>query len=886
MPLAAGAALGPYEILGALGSGGMGQVYRARDPRLGRDVAIKLIAGQEEQEGVVSPEHALRHAARIRRFEQEARTAGRLNHPNVLTVYDVGHHDGVPFIVAELLRGETLRTRLQHGALPVRTALEYARQMADGLAAAHGEGVVHCDIKPENVFVTREERVKILDFGIAKLATMADDDGSTGAGSATETSADVVAGTAAYMSPEQIRADVVDARSDIFSVGIVLHEMLTGRSPFARSSVADTMAAVLRDEPPGVAIFDLPPGLAPVVARCLAKAREARFQSARDLAFHLSTCAASMDSAAGIGTIESRRSRSRSMAPLAVMLAIVGLALGAQAVWRNREPPATVDPFAGARFSRLTDWEGVEGAAEISPDGRLVTFMADREGAFDVWLYEVGSGRFENLTHGAVPLGAPSHVLRQLGFNPDGSGIWMRMPRSTLIPTAGGAGHRFLEEGAAGPAWSPDGRQIAYFINGRGDPLFVSDPAGSNPRRLIGGDEDGVHTHNPVWSLDGQWIYFVRGASVGSGFEMDIWRIRPSGEAAERLSELKTTLNTLAPIDDRTLLYVARDRDQSGPWLFALDLETRMSRRVVAGLEPFRSVSASRDGRRVVATVSRPTTTVARVPILNRLADDRDVQLEPAIAGLARAVRFRGTSAFYFSPRGTYEALLRADGGAAVEILKNYEAGKAPPVAISPDGRQLAMVLERDRKPRVTVVGADGTSLRVLSLTIEAESSPDWSPDGRWIVVAGSDPQGPGLFKVAADTGAAVRLVAGRAINPVWSPDGSMILYNGPIVGGMSELLGVKPDGTSVKLPAVQIRPGGQRLLPDGRGLVYQYGADASLEFWLLDLTTGTTRQLTRFASQTPIMSARAFDITPDGQAIVFDRLRDNSDIALIELTR
>jgi serine/threonine protein kinase len=291
MSLTPGTKLGPYEILGPLGAGGMGEVYRARDSRLARDVAVKVLPASF----VADPE-------RLRRFEQEARATGQLNHPNILGVFDTGTHGGAPYVVTELLEGATLRDKLAGGPLPVRKTLEYARQIAQGLAAAHQKGIVHRDLKPENLFVTGDGRVKILDFGLAKLsrpeapaATPAGDrvatpsEALTSAPTRVETGSGVVLGTVGYMSPEQVRGLPADHRSDLFSFGCILYEMLAGRRAFAASSSVETLNAILKEEPAeiGRLNLDIPPGLERIVHHCLEKNPDERFQSARDLAFHL-----------------------------------------------------------------------------------------------------------------------------------------------------------------------------------------------------------------------------------------------------------------------------------------------------------------------------------------------------------------------------------------------------------------------------------------------------------------------------------------------------------------------------------------------------------------------------------------------------------------------
>ncbi len=314
LSLAAGTKLGPYEVLGLLGAGGMGEVYRARDERLKRDVAVKVLPSSFAQD----PE-------RLRRFEQEAQSAGGLNHPNITSVYELGAFEGSPYIVTELLEGETLRARLSGGALPVRKATDYAIQVARGLAAAHEKGIVHRDLKPENLFVTNDGRVKILDFGLAKL-TQADGAAGpqTNLPTADGTEPGVVLGTLGYMAPEQVKGKKADARSDIFSFGAVLYEMISGSRAFHRDSAAETMSAILREDPPDLSATNknVAPGLDRVVRHCLEKNPEERFHSAHDLAFDLEALSGTTGVDGGFGgarsagpgarrSVRRRRRRSR-----------------------------------------------------------------------------------------------------------------------------------------------------------------------------------------------------------------------------------------------------------------------------------------------------------------------------------------------------------------------------------------------------------------------------------------------------------------------------------------------------------------------------------------------------------------------------------------------
>jgi Tol biopolymer transport system component len=883
-PLANGTLVGPYEIVGWLGAGGMGVVYRARDPRLGRDIAIKLI-----------PDTLATDATRLHRFEQEARAAGQLNHSNVLAVYDVGTHAGAPYIVSELLEGESLRSRLERGALPSRKALHYARQIAEGLAAAHDRGIVHRDVKPDNLFITNDDRVKILDFGIAKLTRPGDEAGAH-TGVPTETGAGMVIGTAGYMSPEQVRGEPVDARSDIFNFGIVLYEMLSGRPSFARGTAAETMAAILKEDPAAPLPKHVPPAVERIVTRCLEKTRDARFQSAHDLAFGLEFLSGTTDTAPP-GAVRAILPRWQIAASVAVVLTL--LAAGASwMMWRPTPPLENL--LSNAKFTRFTDWEGTEGAPVISPDGRFVAFLADRAGEFDLWVSQVGTGHFVNLTKDLGPLGTPGNLLRPIGFSADGSEIWFGVlgdpgERKVLIPLTGGTPRPFVDTGISAPAWSPDGNRLVFFTNTDGDPFSTADRTGADARPIVVDTQDGgtgvfghgMHNHNPVWSPDGQWIYFVHGRQLAD--EMNIWRVRPSGESAEQLTQLKATANFLAPIDDRTLLYIAPAADRSGPWLWALDVERKLTRRVTTGLDRYTSVSASGDGRRVVATAANVVTNLWKVPVSERVAEESDVESYPVQTTRALAPRFGGTNLFYVSSQGAGDGLWRFHGGQATEVWKSADSTLSEPPAVSPDGQRVAIAVGQDAKRRLVVMSADGTNSRTWARAIDVRGSGgqgalDWSPDGESIVIAGADPEGPGLFRipVSGDGGDPVRLVSGDALNPVWSPDGKLIVYAGTTVGGRVPLRGVDPAGRPVALHEIQGRVGGgYRFLPDGRLVFLPH--NQALDFWLADLRSKTNRPLTRLANRGAL---RTFDISPDGKHIVFDRSHQNSDIHLIELVK
>src|ERR1035441_7763633 len=351
MALTSGSKLGPYEIQSPLGAGGMGEVYRAQDTRLGRDVALKIL-----------PESFARETDRLRRFEQEARAVAALNHPNILAIHDIGQHEGSPFLVSELIEGESLRAALDGGAVPQRKTIEYGGQIAHGVAAAHEKGIVHRDLKPENIFVTKDGRIKILDFGLAKLAQKAGAEPDEVTLTSSHTAAGLVLGTASYMAPEQVRGEAADPRTDIFAFGAVLYEMLSGVRAFRRDTAAETMTAVLKDDPPELSDPGrfVSPALERIVRRCLEKNPEQRFQSARDLSFALSALSGTETSTISRGAMAARR-QIPLLPLLAAVLALVAVA--AATWWIARRPQPT---------SRLQ-------FALAVPDEMSISHMADRK---------------------------------------------------------------------------------------------------------------------------------------------------------------------------------------------------------------------------------------------------------------------------------------------------------------------------------------------------------------------------------------------------------------------------------------------------------------------------------------------------------------------------
>ena len=855
----------------------MGEVYRGRDTKLNRDIAIKVLSDRLAQDH-----------DRLARFRREAQVLAALNHPNIAHVHGFEDSTGVPALIMELVEGPTLAEKIKAGGatrggpgMPLEQALPLARQLADALEAAHQRGIIHRDLKPLNIKITPEGTLKVLDFGLAKSMW----DGGNAADlqqAATVTLDGVVVGTVAYMSPEQARGSPVDKRTDIWAFGCVLYEMLAGRKAFQGDTQSDVIAGVMQRSPEWAALpAGLPAPLLRLLHRCLEKDPKRRLRDMGDAQLELED--AGMTPAAELQPSPSRRFSSLLWLALGLLLALT-----AAAGWLilSRRPPQ--NPLANAHFTRLTDWEGEERDASISPDGKFVVFVSDRDGPFDIWLEELGGGEFVNLTHGRDP-----HLdfeLPVVGFANAGSELWIHdaIPTSPLLlaPLMGGVPRTFLAQGPrqrppVNAAWSPDGTRLVYHTSDAGDPLYVADRTGGSSRQIFVNTDPGMHNHWPVWSADGRWIYFARGNPVAQSF--DLWRVSPSGGTPQRLTHQNTWLAYPAPLGPHTVLYVAREEDGSGPWLWALNPQDKSTRRVSFGLEQYTSVAASADGRRLVATVANPSANLWSVPILDHPAGEREVTPFPLPTVRALAPRFAGSSLFYLSSHSAGDGLWRYSGHQAIEIWKGSDGPLLQAAAVSPDASQVAIGLRRGGKLRLHVITADGANLRSIAGEIEIQGAACWSPDGQWIVTGGRDARGMGLFKIPVAGGPATRIVAGQAFNPVWSPDGALIVYTGANVGPDAPLLAVRPDGTAVPLPTIRVRRDGvrARFLPRGKGLVYMQGSSAAQDFWSLDLASGKTRPLTHLQNPSAMLE---FDISPDGKSIVFDRLRKNSDLVLIDL--
>ena len=563
------------------------------------------------------------------------------------------------------------------------------------------------------------------------------------------------------------------------------------------------------------------------------------------------------------------------------------LALGAS-LWLQRTEYFWRNPIADARVQTLTEFGGAEQAGAISRDGQFVAFLSDEAGQMDVWVTQIGSGEFHNLTRGNAPELVNSSV-RTLGFSPDGSLVtfWGRQKtRSSssdisvwAVPTLGGEPRPYLED-VAEFEWSRDGSRLAWHTPGPGDPLFVTDGGRQPGGHPIFTAPTGQHSHFPSWSPDMKFIYFVEGSLPD---KLDIWRIPSAGGAAERITSQFGRVSHPVLLDGRTLIYVAGDSSDAGPWLYSMDLKRRVPHQLTSGLDRYTSLAASADAGRLVATRIRPKTTLWRVPISGSPAERPAAARIPLETTTGFAPRLGPGYLLYLSVTGVNESIWKIANGESTELWSAQEAQILGGPGISRDGRQVAFSVRQHGRSLLYIMQADGTNARVVADSLDLKGSPAWAPDGS-ITVAADSHGFPHLVRVPVDGRGAVSFVRDYSVDPTWSPDGRFAVYSGADIGTKFSVKAITSEGGLHALPELTLTRGARHLafLPGGL-LVYLRGEIEHKNLWLMDLRNGAERQLT---SLTPDFAIRDFDISPDGREVIFERVEERSDVVLLDLHR
>jgi Tol biopolymer transport system component len=848
MALTPGVNLGPYEITAPLGAGGMGEVYRATDPRLRRQVAIKVM-----------PPGLAADPARLRRFEQEALAAASLNHANILAVYDIGVHDAAPYIVSELLEGSTLRDALADGALPARKALDYAVQIANGLAAAHDKGIVHRDLKPENLFVTRDGRVKILDFGLAKLTeaepTVASASKLVTAVANTEPG--MIAGTVGYMSPEQVRGVAADHRSDIFAFAVILYEMISGRRAFEGPSAIETMNAILKEDPIDLTQTGrvVPPALERIIRRCLEKNPEQRFQSARDLSFNLE--AISSDSGQLAVAAPAGHERSRRRFPPAWM---AGVLLAAAVVgggyWAVRVLGTPVQPV----FKRLTFRRGSVQSAKFSPDGQTIVYSAAWQGSPQ----ELFSTRLDSIE--ARTLGTPGATVLSVSSTGD---MALRLANGNLAraPLAGGAPREIVERVIAAD-WARDGQTLAI-VRLFGGRRRVEFPPGKVLYETVGLISDIAVSPN------GRFIACVE-SPQGIGPLLSIGLIDVNGQH-RILSDGWRTINGITWSSRGDEIWFAASTAQSGAGtVFGVTPAGRLRDvlRAPANLEIFDALA---DGK---VLLGRSDLGFEARGLLRGDAAERDLSWFDS-TGLSDLSSDGRTLVITESGEAGLRAYVRrADDSAAVPL------GDVGVFAVSPDGRSALFQALNPIRLGIIPIGP-GDTRDIPHTGFDGYAWGNWFPDGKRILIA------------AAETGHPLRLYIEdldgghrRALGPegttiptgshAISPDGTLVAAISP-----SRQVTLYPADGGTPRPVAGLLPGElpTQWTADGKFLYVLRHTELPAHVFRVELATGR-RELWKELGPADRAGATGLGhvlITPDGSWYVYNFRRALSDLYLVE---
>ncbi len=876
-----GTRVGPYEIVDLLGAGGMGEVYRATDTRLGREVAVKVL-----------PADFASDKERLRRFEQEARAVASLNHPHILTVHDVGTREGTPYVVTELLEGETLRELLNRRSPNLKQALSFAVQAAQGLAAAHRKGVVHRDVKPENLFVMSDGTLKVLDFGLAKQVT-AGAEGEPRPTASDATRDGVVMGTVAYMSPEQAQGLAVDARSDVFSFGVVLYELLTRKHPFRRETPTATLGAILETDPkpPGQVASALPRDLEKIVLRCLRKEPDRRFQSMADLELELQEVAAELDSPPAEPVRAARRTGLWLVAGGTVAVLV---ALASAVATRFASKPAPTPTLV-----QLTAFPGEERRPAFSPDGQQLAFVwtGDAGDNLDVYVMSVAGGSPLRLTSDPSEEDFPA-------WSPDGRRIaFRRLIGSSaslhVVSSLGGPTTKVADLGPVGDhgipypslAWTSDGQSLVAAHRGPDGGALLLVPVERGEKRVLLSNDGRLVC--PAVSPDGRLLAYGACSRLWV-CDLFVSTLGPDGLEGSPRRLTSRSVNNLVGLtwsrDGRSLVYSNQGEPPVRLWRVAVSGSSPPERLELPGTDGARDPAVSRASERLAFSREynpwdediwllergKP----AR-PLMARTATNTFPEFSPDGKRLAFSSWSSGGSYLIF--------VANADGSNPIALTSGAGRSQGSP-AWSPDGRRIALDAGRpDKTSVIFVVDSDGGAARQLTESQGDDFCPAWSHDGRWVYFSSNRSGRYEIWRVPSEGGDATQVTDTGGFSPAVSPDGRTLyylrqefrspLFARPIAEGEERQVVdsvtrsqyvVKEDGIYYFTP---VGGSGGMALPGGT--VIERGD--TLRF--LDFATGRSRELA-----TVHHLGRGLTVSPDGKTILYGVWKPTSaDLMVIE---
>src|SRR5215813_6231940 len=880
-PSLAGQSLSHYQVLSLIGAGGMGEVYLAEDTRLRRKVALKLLPWRFTQD-----------ADRARRFEREARAASSLNHPNIITIFEVGQVDGRHFICAEYIEGQTLRRRLSGDQLKLHGTLDVAVQIASALAAAHEAGIVHRDIKPENIMLRHDGLVKVLDFGLAKLIERRGE-WEVGSGewgkeviphsplSITHSlpplsTTGVAIGTLRYMSPEQARGEDVEGRSDIFSLGVVLYEMITGRPPFEGETSDEVIAAILEREPPPLAQYarGAPAELQRIVEKALRKKREDRYETVGDLLLDLKALKEELE----IETKALRGRRSKASGARRITVAVIApMILVAAATFIYRLIGKPTIPFQKVEITRLTNNRKID-LSIISPDGKYIVYVDNEKGSAGLWIRKVATDSIQEI----VP---PAKVhYSDLALSPDGSYAYFVRSSDRVtatralyrVPVFGGAPVKLIDDVYLHFTLSPDGNQIAfarrYFGEGK-IAMMIASADGSGERRIATRPLNEPYEF-PSWSPDGGVIVCAVGPPGREGNQWGITELRVKDGAERPLTSQKwQSIGRIVWTPDGSgLLFDAYRAEKQRKQIWYFPYPGGEPRPTTTGLEHCSRISVTADLKTMLCSQQ------------NRISD---IWLAPE-GDTSRARKLGAGMSLSWAPDGriVYDSdfdgnsdiwIMNQDGTGGKKLTSGPGRNGAP--RVTPDGRYILFTSVRSGAPQIWRMEIDGSNPVQLTNSGDAQMS-DISPDGKWAFYTSA-----GIRKVPVAGGEPVALPTRHSAGyPSISPDGKLIAY----------YYREKQPGAKLKI-AVMPSSGGQpvwtfdppredswtfdiRWTADGKALLYEADYSGVSNIWLKPLNGGPPKRLTDFRSET----ISFFDLSHDGKHLICSRGGWTFDLVLV----
>ena len=902
-----------YKIDSLIGSGGMGEVFLARDTQLNRNVAVKIL----------KPKLSHRHGDALDRFMLEARSASALNHPNIITIYEIGEADGSHFIASEFVEGKTLHDRINRRSLSIIDILNIAIQTAEALTAAHAAGIVHRDIKPENIMVRSDGYVKVLDFGLAKLAEceveLADVEADTRRMVATNPG--VVMGTVSYMSPEQARGKAVDKRSDVWSLGVVIYEMLTGERPFTGETTSDVIAAILKSEPEpiGDRFTGVPRELERILSKALRKDRDERYQHVKDMlidlkdlrreldvqmrsdtASFIDTRSSNLAPATGDGNVSTESTseagaRTNSISELFVeqarlhpiMVTLIVVAAAAVlfttgwAVYRAL-PGRPSDSFASMRFAKLTSIGKLEGGQiAASPDGKYFAYVERDQSGQSLWVRQ-------SATSSGVQL-APTGPIQYAGltFSKDGSYIFYSAaeanaePAIYKIPVLGGEKRRLVSDGAGPIAFSPDGGRFAFV---RDETQLVTANEDGSGQKTLAAASNGDAWWLPAWSPDGKRIvcslYTPKDDSVHI-FEVSV----DSGESKEIKSPVWLRVSGLAWLPDgNSLLISGRDSDTQFSQIWRLSFPDGAITRITNDVMAYDGLSLTADGHSVVSVQVNRLANIwvgdASAPASSRQIT-KETGRDEGLSGIAWAPD--GTI-IYTTRLGAFQDLwsVKPDGTDNQQLTFNSKANFSP--AVSPDGRFIVFVSTRSGDPNIWRANRDGSEPIQLTSDPGIEGQPVVTADGRWVIYHLNDSEKQmSIWRISIDGGAPERLVASEASRPVISPDGRFIAFrSGPTKPGDAPQIAVmSTDGDhSIQQFAIPAVANARyfKWSADGKSIIYVDTVSGSSRLFSQPIGGGEPKQIAEFKDK----RIYSFDISQRGFGIAMALGSETSEALMI----